>query len=68
LRGAVPGTEGGWVKIRDAIKLPAPEGVPTPGAIKSSGAQAKEEPNEASAEDAAQNTAPGAEAETGDEA
>src|ERR1700691_4851676 len=37
LRGAVPGTEGGWVKIRDAIKQPAPEGVPTPGAIKSSG-------------------------------
>src|SRR5580704_16837313 len=44
VKGAVPGTEGGWVKIRDAIKLPAPEGVPTPGAIKSSGAQAKEEP------------------------
>ena len=26
LRGAVPGTEGGWVKIRDAIKQPAPQG------------------------------------------
>jgi large subunit ribosomal protein L3 len=62
LRGAVPGTEGGWVKIRDAIKQPAPEGVPTPGAIKSSGKA------ETPAEDVAQNSAPGAEAETGDEA
>ena len=34
LKGAVPGTEGTFVKIRDAIKHDAPEGVPTPGAIK----------------------------------
>jgi large subunit ribosomal protein L3 len=33
LKGAVPGTEGGWVKIRDAVKRP-PAGVPTPGAIR----------------------------------
>ncbi len=31
LKGAVPGTEGGFVKIRDAVKHPAPDGVPTPG-------------------------------------
>ena len=61
LRGAVPGTEGGWVKIRDAIKLPAPEGVPTPGAIKQSAAQ------QAPAEAAAEDQAPAAEAETGGE-
>jgi large subunit ribosomal protein L3 len=66
LRGAVPGTEGGFVKIRDAIKQPAPDGVPTPGAIKSSGKAGA--PAETPIEDAAQNTAPGAEAETGDEA
>jgi large subunit ribosomal protein L3 len=66
LRGAVPGTEGGWVKIRDAIKLPAPEGVPTPGAIKSSGKA--EAAAETPVEDAAETAAPGAEAETGDEA
>ena len=66
LRGAVPGTEGGWVKIRDAIKLPAPEGVPTPGAIKSSGKA--EAAAETPTEDAAETAAPGAEAETGDEA
>jgi len=66
LRGAVPGTEGGFVKIRDAIKQPAPDGVPTPGAIKSSGKAGA--PAETPIEDAARNTAPGAEAETGDEA
>jgi large subunit ribosomal protein L3 len=66
LRGAVPGTEGGWVKIRDAIKLPAPEGVPTPGAIKQSAtAQA---PAETPTEDVAETSSPEAEAETGGEA
>src|ERR1700761_3803335 len=34
IKGAVPGTEGGFVKIRDAIKKAPPEGLPTPGAIK----------------------------------
>src|SRR5437868_13819727 len=34
IRGAVPGTEGSWVKIRDAIKKSAPDGIPTPGAFK----------------------------------
>src|SRR5579864_3661565 len=43
IRGAVPGTEGGFVKIRDAIKQPAPKGVPTPGAIKQSAAPAPAE-------------------------
>ncbi len=36
IKGAVPGTEGGFVKIRDAIKKAPPEGLPTPGAIKQS--------------------------------
>jgi len=34
IKGAVPGSAGGFVKIRDAIKHGAPDGVPTPGAIK----------------------------------
>lgn len=38
IKGAVPGTEGTFVKIRDAIKMAAPADVPTPGAIKSIGA------------------------------
>jgi large subunit ribosomal protein L3 len=38
LRGAVPGAEGGYVKIRDAAKRAAPDGLPTPGAFKGAGA------------------------------
>jgi len=34
VKGAVPGSEGCYVKIRDAAKKAAPEGVPTPGAFR----------------------------------
>lgn len=34
LEGAVPGAENGWVLVRDAIKKPAPEGLPFPAAIR----------------------------------
>jgi large subunit ribosomal protein L3 len=34
IRGAVPGSKGGWVIVRDAVKKKAPDGLPTPGAIK----------------------------------
>ena len=37
IKGAVPGAENGYVKISDAIKKAAPEGLPTPGSFKSSG-------------------------------
>ncbi len=40
LKGAVPGAEGSYVKIRDAIKAPAPADLPRPGAVKSKGAAA----------------------------
>jgi large subunit ribosomal protein L3 len=40
LKGAVPGSEGSYVKIRDAVKRAAPAGVPTPGAFRKSGAAA----------------------------
>src|ERR1700677_3320339 len=35
LKGAVPGTDGSYVKIRDAVKRAAPANLPKPGAIKS---------------------------------
>jgi large subunit ribosomal protein L3 len=35
LRGSVPGTDGGYVKIRDAVKRAAPADLPKPGAFKS---------------------------------
>ena len=46
IRGAVPGSKGGWVLVRDAVKKPLPKDVPTPGAIRkpaaAGAAQAKE--------------------------
>lgn len=33
VKGSVPGTKNGWLMIRDAVKIPLPEGVPFPGAI-----------------------------------
>ena len=58
INGAGPGTEGGWVKIRDAVKQPAPKGVPTPGAIKQTASAA-------AADQEAPSAAPAAEAEAG---
>lgn len=39
VKGSVPGTEGSFVKIRDAVKM-APKGVPTPGAFRKAGEEA----------------------------
>src|ERR671920_439341 len=35
VKGAVPGSEGGWVLVRDAVKRKAPEGLPFPAALRS---------------------------------
>ena len=34
IRGAVPGSKGGWVVVRDAVKKAAPKDLPKPGAFK----------------------------------
>ena len=34
IKGAVPGAKGGYVLVRDAVKRPAPEGVPFPAALR----------------------------------
>ena len=34
VRGSVPGAKNGWMLIRDAVKLPLPDGVPFPGAMR----------------------------------
>ncbi len=39
VKGSVPGSEGSFVKVRDAVKA-APKGVPTPGAFKKAGEEA----------------------------
>ncbi|PIE15926.1 MAG: 50S ribosomal protein L3 [Rhodobacterales bacterium] len=40
VKGAVPGSKGGWVTIKDAVKKQLPEGVPFPAALKTSEAAA----------------------------
>jgi len=40
VKGAVPGSQGGWVLVRDAVKKKLPEGVPFPAGIKQSTADA----------------------------
>lgn len=49
IKGAVPGSKGGWVTIKDAVKKAAPEGLPMPAAIKAAAAPA-EAPAEAPVE------------------
>jgi large subunit ribosomal protein L3 len=57
VRGAVPGTEGTFVKIRDAVKIAAPADVPTPGAFRKAGQPtAAEAPQESVAETPAEET------------
>ena len=57
VKGAVPGSKGGWVLLRDAVKSKLPEGVPVPGAFRRNGEEAaaapaaEEAPAEAPAEE-----------------
>jgi large subunit ribosomal protein L3 len=34
LKGSVPGSKGGWVSVRDAVKRKLPDAAPKPGAFK----------------------------------
>jgi large subunit ribosomal protein L3 len=55
IKGSVPGSEGSYVKVRDAVKIAAPADVPKPGAFRKAGAapvQAEEAAAETPAEDA----------------
>ena len=51
VKGAVPGSKGGWVTIKDAVKKKLPEGVPFPAALKSAAVEAPAEAPEAGAEE-----------------
>ena len=51
IKGAVPGSAGSWILIKDAIKKGTPEEAPKPGAFKEPGAQEEEAPVEAAAEE-----------------
>ncbi len=55
VKGAVPGSKGGWVTIKDAVKKPFPENAILPAALKSAAeaaAKAAEEAAAAAAEEA----------------
>lgn len=40
VKGAVPGSKGGWVTVKDAVKKKLPENVPFPAALKTAAAEA----------------------------
>ena len=40
VKGAVPGSKGGWVTVKDAVKKAAPAGLPLPAAVRSAAAAA----------------------------
>ena len=53
IKGAVPGSKGGWVTIKDAVKKKAPDDLPMPAALRSQLAPVVEEaPAEDQTEDA----------------
>ena len=64
LRGATPGTEGTWLKIRDAVKRAAPADLPKPGAFRLAGQTAEAAPAEAHVNEAPVQEAPEADAPT----
>ncbi|WP_371170309.1 50S ribosomal protein L3 [Aliiroseovarius sp. 2305UL8-7] len=43
IKGAVPGSKGGWVTVKDAVKKKLPEDVPFPAALKSAATEAPAE-------------------------
>jgi len=62
VKGSVPGSKGGWVLVRDAVKKNMPEGLPFPAQLVSSGDEAPA-PVEAPVEGAAAEEAPAVEKE-----
>ena len=54
VKGAVPGSKGGWVTIKDAVKKPVPDNVILPAALKSDAEAAAKAAEEAAAAAAAE--------------
>lgn len=47
VKGAVPGSEGAWIEVRDAVKIAMPKDAPTPAALKASEApKAEDKPHD----------------------
>jgi large subunit ribosomal protein L3 len=47
VEGAVPGTAGGWIYVRDAVKKALPKDAPKPGKFRVKGEGASQENKEA---------------------
>ena len=54
VKGAVPGSAGGWVTVKDAVKKPVPDTVIRPAALKSAAEAARKAAEEAAAAAAAE--------------
>jgi large subunit ribosomal protein L3 len=57
IKGAVPGSKGGWVTIKDAVKKPFPENAILPAALRSAAEAARKAADEAAAAAAAEEEA-----------
>jgi large subunit ribosomal protein L3 len=57
VKGAVPGSKGGWVTIKDAVKKPFPENAILPAALRSAAEEAAKAAEEAAAAAAAEEEA-----------
>ncbi|MBR9840865.1 MAG: 50S ribosomal protein L3 [Rhodobacteraceae bacterium] len=57
IKGAVPGSKGGWVTVKDAVKKPFPENAILPAALKSAAEEAAKAAEEAAAAAAAEEAA-----------
>ena len=68
VKGAVPGSKGGWVTIKDAVKKPFPENAILPAALKSAAEEAKKMAEEAAAAAAAEEEAAAAAAAEAEQA
>ncbi|MCC5972372.1 MAG: 50S ribosomal protein L3 [Pararhodobacter sp.] len=57
IKGAVPGSKGGWVTIKDAVKKPVPDNAILPAALRSAAEAARKSAEEAAAAAAAEEEA-----------
>jgi large subunit ribosomal protein L3 len=68
VKGAVPGSKGGWVTVKDAVKKAFPENAILPAALRSAAAEAAKAAEEAAAAAAAEAEAAAAEAAAAEQA
>jgi large subunit ribosomal protein L3 len=68
IKGAVPGSKGGWVTVKDAVKKAFPENAILPAALRSAADEAAKAAEEAAAAAAAEEAAAAAEAAAAEQA